>query len=236
MIISQQIVGTSLSNITVDEAVYAAKTGVPFSSNFFKFDGNDWSIISMGQTEVVDITEYGISFTGTPVVDDEISIAQFYMLNMWNFRAGDGINATKLNENFGAMQTLSNNNETDINNIEATALLKDGSNLTAQIVDDFRKQNANIISGDGSISLTDNSANFLTLTGDATIVLPVLGSDDYSHTIILVVDGSSYALDVNTATGGKHLYNPITVDPTQPYSVMFIFNKLDNSWYYCITQ
>lgn len=154
------------------------------------------------------------------------------------FEAGKGINATKINDNFSQVQNQSNTNETAINNIASTALLKDGSNLTQSAIDTFQQQTPNILSTSGAISLTDNTANFLTLTGNNTnrIVLPAVASDQYSHTISLVVAGGPYSLDFNTATGGRHLFNNLSVDPTQTYSVLFIYNKLDNYWYYSLTQ
>ena len=152
------------------------------------------------------------------------------------FEAGKGINAVKINDNFSQVQNQSNTNETAINNIASTALLKDGSNLTQSAINTFQQQTPNILSADGTISLADNTANFLTLTGNGTISLPAIASDQYSHTISLVVAGSSYSLDFNTATGGRHLFNNLDVDPTQTYSVLFIYNKLDNHWYYSLTQ
>ena len=152
------------------------------------------------------------------------------------FQAGKGINAVKINNNFSQLQTKSNNNETAINNIAKTALLKDGSNLTQSAINTFQQQTPNILSRSGTISLADNTANFLTLTENGTIKLPAVASDQYSHTISLVVAGSSYSLDIQKATGGKHLYNDLSIDPTQTYNVLFVYNKLDNSWYYSITQ
>ena len=152
------------------------------------------------------------------------------------FEAGKGINATKINDNFSQVQNQSNTNETAINNIASTALLKDGSNLTQSAINTFQQQTPNILSTSDIISLTDNTANFLTLTGNGTISLPAVASDQYSHTISLVVAGGSYWLDFNTATGGRHLFNNLSVDPTQTYNVLFIYNKLDNHWYYSLTQ
>lgn len=154
------------------------------------------------------------------------------------FQAGKGINAVKINNNFSQLQTQSNNNETAINNIAKTALLKDGSNLTQSAINTFQQQTPRILRRSGTIALPDNSANFLTLTGNNNnvIQLPTIGSDPYSHTINLVVAGSSYSLDIQTATGGKHLYNDLSIDPTQTYNVLFVYNKLDKSWYYSITQ
>lgn len=152
------------------------------------------------------------------------------------FEAGKGINAVKINDNFSQVQNQSNANEIAINNIADTALLKDGSNLTQSAINAFQQQTPNILSRSGTISLADNTANFLTLTGDGTISLPAVVSDQYSHTISLVVAGGSYSLDFNKATGGRHLFNNLDVDPAQTYSVLFIYNKLDNYWYYSLTQ
>lgn len=152
---------------------------------------------------------------------------------MYVFEAGKGINATKINANFSELQNQTNTNETDIGNLASTALLKDGSNITPSLVATFQQQTPNILSTSGTIALTDNSANFLTLTGDGTILLPNIPADQYSHTINLVVAGSAYSLDLGTT---KHLYNPLTIDTTQTYNVLYIYNKIDNAWYYSITQ
>lgn len=152
------------------------------------------------------------------------------------FQAGKGINATKLNANFNEVKQQANTNESNITTISNTALKKDGTNLTQSIIDTFQQQTPNILSRSGTISLADNTANFLTLTGNGTISLPAVASDQYSHTISLVVAGGSYSLDINTATGGRHLFNSLSVNPTKTYSVLFIYNKLDNHWYYSLTQ
>lgn len=233
MIIIAQTVGTSLSDLTVDESVYKTKVANTFES--FEYDGVDWSNITPGDT----LEDYGISYTGTPVANDVISVAQESLSNMWEFSAGDGINQVKLNENFAELQQKSNTNERNIDNLANNALLLDGSNLTSSIVEDFQKQTPNIISGVGDIVLTDNSSNFLTLTGNNTnkVVLPTITPDAYSHTINLTVQGGSYSLDINTATGGHHLYNgQYSIDSAQTYNVLFIYNKIDGFWYYSITQ
>lgn len=233
MIIIAQIAGSGLTDLAVDETTFASQTSNTFE--MFLYDGADWTLVTPGESGTVDLNDYGIVFNGTPVANDSIAVA-YQPAELNQFSAGDGINCIKLNENFAELQTQSNNNENSINVISNQALLKDGSNLTAQIVDDFRKQPATVLSSSGTISLLDNSANFLTLTGNAVISLPTISSDDYSHTILLVVAGSAYSLDVQTATGGHHLYNPIVINTENPYNVMFVFNKLDNNWYYSITQ
>lgn len=156
------------------------------------------------------------------------------MQAMYVFEAGKGINATKINANFSELQSQTNTNETDIGNLASTALLKDGSNLTQTIIDEFQQQTPNILSTSGTIALTDNSANFLTLTDNGTISLPAVPADQYSHTISVVVAGSAYSLDLGTT---KHLLHfPLPIDTTQTYNVLYIYNKIDSSWYYSITQ
>ena len=149
------------------------------------------------------------------------------------FEAGKGINCVKINDNFSQLQTLTNDNETAIDTVANTALLKDGSNLTQAIVSEFQQQTPNIITADGTISLADNSANFLTLTGNGVISLPAVAADSYSHTITLVVEGSPYTLDLGTT------YSVLTkgdLDTTQPYSVLYMYHKVRGTWYYYISQ
>ena len=154
------------------------------------------------------------------------------------FQAGKGINATKLNSNFSEIQQKANTNESNINQIANTALLKDGSNITQSVVDQFQQQTPIILSNrSGSISLTDNKVHFLTLSANNNnkIVLPTPASDNYSHTIVLIVQGSIYSLNISNGTAG-HLYNDTNVNTTSPYNVMYIWNKINNSWYYSLTQ
>lgn len=233
MTIIDQITGTSLTDLFVDENVYALQVTDPFA--FFTFDGSDWQYDGNTITTQQLQTNYGISFSGTPVLGDVIAVA-YKNQNIDVFSPNKGINVVKLNSNFAKLQQQTNDNEDGITTITNTALLKNGSNLTPEIINDFQSQVPNILSADGTITLTDNSANFLTLTGNGTIALPTVSSDDKSHTIILIVEGSNYTLDIGTATGDKHLFNDITVDPTETYSVMFIYNKIENAWYYSLTQ
>lgn len=233
MTIIDQITGTSLTDLFVDENVYVLQVTDPFA--FFTFDGSDWQYDGNTITTQQLQTNYGITFSGTPVLGDVIAVA-YKNQNIDVFSPNKGINVVKLNSNFAKLQQQTNDNEDGITTITNTALLKNGSNLTPEIINDFQSQVPNILSADGTITLTDNSANFLTLTGNGTIALPTVSSDDKSHTIILIVEGSNYTLDIGTATGDKHLFNDITVDPTETYSVMFIYNKIENAWYYSLTQ
>lgn len=152
---------------------------------------------------------------------------------MYTFEAGKGINAEKLNANFDEVKNKANDNETALGVISDTALLKDGSNITQALKDEFLSETETVITDSGNISLVDNTSNFLTLTGNGTIVLPTITPDQYAHTIRLVVDGSTYSLDLGTT---YHLLTNPDIDTTNPYYVMYIFNKLDNNWYYSISQ
>lgn len=232
MIIIAQTFGSNLTDLAVNEATFSSITSLMFE--FFEYDGADWQRTTESPATVVDLADYGITFTGTPVNGDAISVAH-QDSEFWQFQAGKGINCVKLNENFDDLQQKSNNNENAINTIDTESLKKDGSNLTQDIVVDFQKQVPIILSGSGNIYLTDNRAHFLTLTGNNTnkIVLPAVTADQYSHTINLVVQGSAYALNLGTT---YHLYNDLSVDTTQTYNVLYIYNKIDEHWYYSLTQ
>lgn len=233
MTIIEQVAGTGLTDLAVNEETFTTRTGR--SIELFQYDGADWKCITNGDNTTVTLADYGVSFVGTPVLGDELAVA-CQVLAVHMFYAGQGINAIKLNENFASLGEDLNTNENEIQDIADTALLKDGSNLTQTIINEFQAQEPNIITGSGTIALTDNTANFLTLTGNATISLPTITQDAYSHTIVVTVEGSNYTLDVATATNNKHLYIDIDLDPTQTYCVLFLYNKIEDAWYYSLNQ
>ena len=235
MIIIAQTSGIGLTDLAVVESVYVSRTGMPFET--FDYDGADWIRTTGGDSTVVDLlNEYGITYSGTPVASDQISVAQ-QPSQLWEFFAGNGINCKKLNENFAELQQITNNNENSINNIASIALLRDGSNLTQDAIDAFQQQTPVILSGDGDFSLSDNKIHFLTLTGNNNnrIVLPAITPDTYSHTIDLIVNGSNYSLNVANGTAGT-MSSPSLFDTTRLYTVLYIYNKINNSWYYCLGQ
>lgn len=153
------------------------------------------------------------------------------------FQAGKGINATKINDNFSQLQNQTNTNETNINTIANTALLKDGSNLTQSIVNDFNASEPIVLESSGTISLTDNRVHYLTLTANNNnkIQLPSISSDSFSHTIVLIVAPSNYSLNIAEGTYGT-IGSPVLLDSTLTYSVMYVYNKIDNHWYYTVSQ
>lgn len=159
------------------------------------------------------------------------------MADLHTFVAGTGISAPKLNQNFENLKSQSNDNEIRLTELSNVALLKDGTNVTQSLVSRFNERNIIEMSGQGDISLPDNSEIVLTLEDNGVIRLPQIEQNDaVSHTIALVVMGSEYSLDVSTATNNKHLLNNFNVDASKPFSVLFIYNKIDNSWYYYLAQ
>lgn len=64
-----QTVGSSLSDIAVDADTFGTQISAD-GSYAFVFDGNDWT----RGGDAVDMADYGITFTGTPVLDDEITV------------------------------------------------------------------------------------------------------------------------------------------------------------------
>lgn len=150
------------------------------------------------------------------------------------FEAGKGINALNINENFTDVMDLANANEVALLRIEQTALRKDGKNLTQDIVDDFKKDEPIVLENrQGDIVLTDNKTHFLSLSGTGEIVLPTVLTDQFSHTITLIVDGSSYSLDLGST---NVILTKGDVDVSKPYNVLYIYHKVHRAWYYYISQ
>lgn len=153
---------------------------------------------------------------------------------MYTFEAGKGINCTKLNANFTEVQGDANANEIALQTLDSTALRKDGSNLTSQIITAFNQTTPVILQNQsGTISVADNTTYFITLSNNATISLPSIAADQKSHTIICIIHPNSKSLSFGTT---KHLSSPSVFDNSNPYQVMYIYNKIDNNWYYCLGQ
>lgn len=153
---------------------------------------------------------------------------------MHTFEAGKGINAVKINENFTEVMDLANANETALLQLSQTALLKDGSNLTQDVIDKFKQDEPIVLENrQGDIVLTDNKTHFLSLSGAGKIVLPTVLTDQFSHTITLIVDGSSYSLDLGST---NVILTKGDVDVAKPYNVLYIYHKVHRAWYYYISQ
>ena len=153
-------------------------------------------------------------------------------MSLYIFEDGKGINKTKLNYNFAELQTKTNDNESALNTLAATALHKNGDNLDQTAIDAFKQDTVTVISNSGPISLSDGGDYFLTPTGDVTITLPTITPDQYSHTITMVVAGSAHSVDLGTTYA---MMSP-TIDTTHDYSVLFVYNHIDGHWYYFIGQ
>lgn len=153
---------------------------------------------------------------------------------MHTFEAGKGINAVKINENFTEVIDLANANETALLQLSQTALLKDGSNLSQDVVDKFKQDELIVLENrQGDIVLTDNKTHFLSLSGAGKIVLPTVLTDQFSHTITLIVDGSSYSLDLGST---NVILTKGDVDVAKTYNVLYIYHKVHRAWYYYISQ
>lgn len=150
------------------------------------------------------------------------------------FEAGKGVNLVKLNADFKYVQDSANSNESKLADIDSKALRKDGANIEQDLVNKFQQEEPILLENKrGDIALTDNKTHFLSLAGAGNIVLPNILTDQFSHTIVLIVQGSNYSLYVGT---DKKIYSYDEIDTTKTYSVLYIWNKIDKSWYSSITQ
>lgn len=152
---------------------------------------------------------------------------------MHEFEAGKGINSIKLNENFTEVKDFANSNETVLLNISNTALRKDGSNLSQDIVSKFQQEEPIVLETQGDISLTDNKTHFLSLTGNGKIILPTVQQDQYSHTITLIVEGGLYSLELGTTNS---ILTRENIDVSKTYNILYLYHKINRAWYYYITQ
>lgn len=156
---------------------------------------------------------------------------------MHTFEAGKGINAIKTNANFTEVRDLANANETALLRLSQTALLKDGSNLSQEVVDKFKQDEPIVLENrQGDIALTDNKTHFLSLSGAGKVVLPNISDDQFSHTITLIVNGSSYTLDASNGGTLPQILTKGDVDVSKPYNVLYIYHKVHRAWYYYISQ
>lgn len=150
------------------------------------------------------------------------------------FEAGKGVNLVKLNADFKYVQDSANSNESKLTDIDRKALRKDGANIEQDLVNKFQQEEPVLLENKrGAIVLTDNKTHFLSLVGAGNIVLPNVLTDQFSHTIVLVVQGSNYSLDIGTT---KKIYSYEEIDITKTYSVLYIWNKIDKTWYSSVTQ
>lgn len=65
----EQTTGDTLSNLAVDAVVFTSQISTDGDYTFL-FNGSDW----LYDGNIVDLNDYGISFTGTPVATDELNV------------------------------------------------------------------------------------------------------------------------------------------------------------------
>ena len=161
------------------------------------------------------------------------------MPNMKIFHAGEGISAPDLNDNFDALKTQTNQNESDITTIANTSLKVDGSNITDQTVEAFNRSITVTLPTTGTANLTDNAEHFLAPAGNCTLNVPAVAQgDQFSHTINIAVQGSAFSVTLmeNGSLITRHLLNGENVDTTLPYNLLLMYNHSDGHWYYYISQ
>lgn len=153
---------------------------------------------------------------------------------MYTFEAGKGVNVKKLNANFAESKNTANANESKLLELYNKSLRKDGSNLSQDVVDKFKQDEPIVLeSRQGDIVLTDNKTHFLSLSGNGKIVLPTVPTDQFSHTITLIVEGSNYSLELGTT---KPILTRENIDVSKTYNLLYIYHKVNRAWYYYITQ
>lgn len=153
------------------------------------------------------------------------------------FEAGKGINATNINADFKYVQDSANSNESKLTDIDSKALRKDGTNIEQDLVDKFKQDEPIVLENRwGDIALTDNKTHFLSLSGNGKIILPNISDDQFSHTITLIVNGSSYTLDASNGGTLPQILTKGDVDISKPCNVLYIYHKVHRAWYYYISQ
>lgn len=232
MIITK-IYGTGVTAVQVNEEAYATAmgSGVVSAITPYEYDGADW--IDTDTSTTANFTTLGITVTGTPVSGDTIVVA-YHKSEMIKFFAGEGISAPDINTNFDNLKTQSNINESGINDIDTNALRVDGTNVSDATVAAFNRSVVVTLGTSGALQLTDNADHFLAPTGNCTLVFPTITpGDNISHTINVAVQGSNYIVNHGLT---HHLLYDSTVDTTEPYNLLFMYNHSDGNWYYYLTQ
>ena len=77
---AEQTVGSSLSDVSVNKTTF--ETQITSTGNYnFTFDGTDWSFGG----NVVVLADYGITYSGTPVADDVITVIYQGEITQYNW-------------------------------------------------------------------------------------------------------------------------------------------------------
>ena len=99
-----QTVGSGLSDLAVVVATFETQTTT--SGNYvFTYNGSDWSL---GDT-IIDLTDYGISYTGTPTQGDELTVVYTASYNTYTWEeipTMDAYNKSEINDMIGDVADL----------------------------------------------------------------------------------------------------------------------------------
>ena len=99
-----QTSGSGLSGITVNKTTFETQTTT--TGNYvFTYLGSDWYL----NTDAVDLTDYGISFTGTPTEGDELTVVYTASYNTYTWEeipTMDAYNKSEINDMIGDVATL----------------------------------------------------------------------------------------------------------------------------------
>lgn len=99
-----QTVGSGLSNLSVVVSTFETQTTI--SGNYvFTYDGDEWILGG----NIVNLTNYGISYTGTPVLDDELTVVYTASYNTYSWEEIPTMNAynkTEIDDMIGDVADL----------------------------------------------------------------------------------------------------------------------------------
>ena len=209
-ITAEQTEGTDLTDIEVSRTVFNAKiesgddfTAVTIKEEEFKkiiftYDGSNWNISGSVTASDVDITDYGITFTGTPAKDDTITVTcDWTALNLtteqYRFLLLGQVLKFRMNCTLPEINRYLRLifNQKDNSNVYVT----DNHNMTIiytiqpPVLDsDIQKlvNNYDFLPAPAGVLATTTATNYVTITF-------IRNSNDYIYTV--TIDGTVYQID-----------------------------------------
>lgn len=87
-----------------------------------------------------------------------------------------------------------------------------------------------VLAGSGSITLTDNSINSITVSGDVTFALPTITDNTVFHEILIQVN---MATAYNIGLGTTNYFNKTAPDLSSAgtYNLYYEYDKATEQWY-----